>query len=62
MTASAWVPNRNHYQTLETLMNSTYSENSVRVQVHSYTGMAEAEAGYSQEQKEIRTVVMTVAL
>ena len=38
------------------------SENSVRVQVHSSTGMAEAEAGYSQEQKEIHTVVMTVAL
>ena len=39
-----------------------FSENSVRVQVHSSTGMAEAEAGYSQEQKEIHAVVMTVAL
>ena len=40
-------------------MNSMFSENSVRVQADSSTEMAEVEARYSQEEKEIYTVLMT---
>ena len=43
-------------------MKSMFSENSVRVQADSSTEMAEVEVRYSQEQKEIYTVMMTVAL
>ena len=43
-------------------MNSMFSENSVRVQADSSTEMAEVEARYSQEEKEIYTVLMTTVL
>ena len=43
-------------------MNSMFSENSVRVQADSSTEMAEVEARYSREEKEIYTVLMTTAL
>lgn len=40
-----WVFILNHYQTLETLMNSMLSENGVRVQMGSSTVMAVVEKG-----------------
>ena len=43
-------------------MNPMFSENSIRVQADSSTEMAEVEARYSREEKEIYTVLMTTAL